>query len=135
MARNSKHWWRGTLLNLAFTLLRPLKDPHFLYYLHETLWKWFPHEMIIFTKFYEDWGKNVDFLLMANFWMCLVFSSNLEPMPCCLKAHYKAKALILSQCISSLYVSEAQHSSNMWNNGGNFWQLSPRVFYPLSVSV
>ena len=32
--------------------------------------------MIIFTKFHEDWTKNVDFLLMANFWMCLVFSSD-----------------------------------------------------------
>ena len=29
--------------------------------------------MIIFTKFHKDWTKNVDFLLLANFWMCLIF--------------------------------------------------------------
>ena len=29
---------------------------------------------IIFTKFHEDWTKIVDFLLMAKFWACLVFS-------------------------------------------------------------
>ena len=29
-------------------------------------------EMIIFTKFHEGMTKNVDFLLMAKFWMCLV---------------------------------------------------------------
>ena len=28
---------------------------------------------IIFTKYHEDWTKNVDFLLMANFLACLVF--------------------------------------------------------------
>ena len=29
--------------------------------------------MIIFTKFHEDRTKNMDFLLMANFWTCLIF--------------------------------------------------------------
>ena len=29
--------------------------------------------MIIFTKFHEDQTKNVDLLLMTNFWMCLGF--------------------------------------------------------------
>ena len=29
---------------------------------------------ILITKFYEDWKKIVDFLLMANFWTCAVFS-------------------------------------------------------------
>ena len=29
--------------------------------------------MIIFTKFHKDRTKNVDFLLMVNFWMCLFF--------------------------------------------------------------
>ena len=28
---------------------------------------------IIATKFHEDWTKNVDFLIRANFWKCLVF--------------------------------------------------------------
>ena len=26
------------------------------------------NELIIFTKFHEYWAKNVDLLLMANFW-------------------------------------------------------------------
>ena len=30
---------------------------------------------MIFTKFHKDRTKNVDFLLMANFWMCPVFYS------------------------------------------------------------
>ena len=30
-------------------------------------------EMIIFTKFQKDWRKIVDFLLLANFWACLLF--------------------------------------------------------------
>ena len=34
-----------------------------------------PHEVIIFVKFHEDRTKNVDFLLLANFLMCLVFYS------------------------------------------------------------
>ena len=35
-------------------------------------WKWLPYKVIIFTKFHEDWTKIVDFLLMANFWVCLI---------------------------------------------------------------
>ena len=30
-------------------------------------------EAITFTKFHEDWTKIIDFLLLANIWMCLVF--------------------------------------------------------------
>ena len=41
---------------------------------HETLWKQLTYELTIFTKFHEDRTKIVDFLLMANFWVCLVFS-------------------------------------------------------------
>ena len=43
------------------------KNPHFLSNLHETFSKYLAHEIIILTKFHEDWIKNVDFLLMANF--------------------------------------------------------------------
>ena len=32
-----------------------------------------PHEVIIFTKLHEDWTKTVDFIVMVNFWVCLVF--------------------------------------------------------------
>ena len=32
-----------------------------------------PPEVIIFTKFYEDWAKIVDFLLMADFERVLFF--------------------------------------------------------------
>ena len=40
---------------------------------HETLWKWYHHELIIFTKFHQDWTKSVDFLTTANFWTLLGF--------------------------------------------------------------
>ena len=40
---------------------------------HETLWKWLPYEVMIFTKFHEDTTKIVDFLLVANFWVCPIF--------------------------------------------------------------
>ena len=50
------------------------KNPQFLSNPYETWWKWLPHEVIIFTKFHKDWTKIVDFLLMANFWTCEVFS-------------------------------------------------------------
>ena len=29
--------------------------------------------MNIFTKFHKDWTTNVDFLLIAKFWACLLF--------------------------------------------------------------
>ena len=50
-----------------------IKNPHFLCYLHETLWKWLTCEMIFFTKFHDDRTKSVDLLLVANFWTCLIF--------------------------------------------------------------
>ena len=40
-----------------------IKNSQFLSNPHETL----SHEIIIFTKFHEDWTKIVDFLLMSNF--------------------------------------------------------------------
>ena len=51
-----------------------VKHPCFWFYSNETWWKWLLHEAIIFTKFHEDWTKVADFLLMANFWTCAVFS-------------------------------------------------------------
>ena len=50
-----------------------MKNPHFLSYPHETLWKWSPHELIIFTNFHEDRTKIVVFLSMVNLWICLIF--------------------------------------------------------------
>ena len=38
--------------------------------LDETWWKKSSHEAIILTKFYKIWRNFVDFLSMANFWMC-----------------------------------------------------------------
>ena len=49
-----------------------IKNSHFWFYPHETLWKWLSHEVMIFIKFHEDMTKNVDFLLLANFRECLV---------------------------------------------------------------
>ena len=37
------------------------------------IFKWGVWLLIILTKFHEDWTKIVDFLLMANFWVCAVF--------------------------------------------------------------
>ena len=31
------------------------------------------HELIILTKFDEDWTKIVDFLLVVNFWASIIF--------------------------------------------------------------
>ena len=32
-----------------------------------------PYEVLILTKFHEDWTKIEEILLIANFWMCAVF--------------------------------------------------------------
>ena len=40
---------------------------------YETWWKWWPLEVIFFTKFHEERMKIVDFLPMVNFWICPVF--------------------------------------------------------------
>ena len=45
------------------------KKSQFLSYPHKTLWKWLQREMNIFTKFYVDMTKNVDFLLMEYYWI------------------------------------------------------------------
>ena len=50
-----------------------VKHSQFLFFSHKTLWKWLPHEMIIFTKFHEDRTKNVNFRLMVDFWTYLIF--------------------------------------------------------------
>ena len=55
------------------------KNPQFLLYSHETLWKWLSHKLIIFTKFHEDRTKNADFLLMANLWTRLGFFTQTLP--------------------------------------------------------
>ena len=55
-------------------ILASNKKPQFSSNPYETWWKWLPLYIITFTKFHEDWTKNVDFLLMANFWTCAVFS-------------------------------------------------------------
>ena len=49
------------------------KNSTICFYSLETLWKWLPHEVNIFTNFHEDSTKNVDFLVKANFWTCLTF--------------------------------------------------------------
>ena len=41
--------------------------------LYETWSRLSPHELIILTKFHEDWAKIVKLLLIANFGMCPVF--------------------------------------------------------------
>ena len=51
----------------TFKNLQLVKNLHFLTYRHETWGKSLAREVIIFTKFHEDWAKNVDFSLMANF--------------------------------------------------------------------
>ena len=50
-----------------------IKHPQFLSNSHETLRELLPHEVIIFTKFHEDWKKIVYFLSMANFVTCAFF--------------------------------------------------------------
>ena len=50
-----------------------IKNPHFLFYHHETWGKLSSHEVITFSKFHEDSTKNVDFVLIANFLKCLIF--------------------------------------------------------------
>ena len=57
----------------TFKNWQSIKNPQSLSNLHKTWWKWLPHDAIISTKLHKDWTKIVDFLLMANFWMCPVF--------------------------------------------------------------
>ena len=47
--------------------LASVKNPHLLSNPHENWSKLLPHEMIIFTKFQEEWTKIVDFLQTDNF--------------------------------------------------------------------
>ena len=44
-----------------------IKNPQFLSNPHESLGKLLPHEVINYTKLYEDWIKIVESFLMANF--------------------------------------------------------------------
>ena len=48
------------------------KKSTFLFNPHETLWKWLPQLVIIFTEFLEDRIKNVDSLSMTNYWKFLI---------------------------------------------------------------
>ena len=50
-----------------------VKNQQFLSNPDKNCWKWLAHEAIIFTKFYENWTKIVNFLLMPKFWKRLVF--------------------------------------------------------------
>ena len=63
--------------------------------------------MISFTKFHEDWGKNVDFLLMADFErVSFFFPRTLYHIEFTLIPHYsKVKQIIfvLSKCKVTLY--------------------------------
>ena len=61
-----------------------------------------PLVVIIFTKFQEDWTKNVDFLQMANFWKWALFLAlrhlgNIQKM----KFPIQAQIYITSQHINS----------------------------------
>ena len=58
----------GHMLKWAF-----IKNPQFLPNLYETWSKYWPHQMIILTKFHNDWAKIGDFLLKAHFSMCPIF--------------------------------------------------------------
>ena len=43
-----------------------VKNLQFLFYSHETWWKWLSHELIIITKFYEDGTKNFVFFIYGQ---------------------------------------------------------------------
>ena len=64
--------------------------------------------IISFTKFHEESIKNVDFLLMANFWRCLVFLPRLYMTVCDYKIiseNLKIHILMWKQQINALYLS------------------------------
>ena len=74
----SKVWVKKTDMLKEWPIM---KNPHLLFYSHETWWKWLPHEVIIFNKFHKDRKKNMDSLIMANFLKCQVFCySNLSKL-------------------------------------------------------
>ena len=50
-----------------------IKNLYFIIYLHETLRKWLPHKVIIFTKFHEDRTKSTYDFFMVIFWTFLIF--------------------------------------------------------------
>lgn len=56
-----------------FKNLLMVKLQHFLSYPHEPWWKISSHDVIIFSKLYENKKSIVDFLLLANLWIRLVF--------------------------------------------------------------
>ena len=66
--RLSSHKKRHTSKNWLF-----VKVLQFSPNLYETWSRLTPHELIILTKFHEDWAKIVELLLIANFGMCPVF--------------------------------------------------------------
>ena len=52
-----------------------MKNPQFFSESAETLAILPIHEMVVFTKFHENWAKIVDFSLIAYFGACLIFYS------------------------------------------------------------
>ena len=77
---------------------------------HETWSKWLPHEAITLPKFHVNGTKIVDFLSMANFWMCVdFFYSDLSTYKCHIAFHHLfssrgSVSAVLSEMKSS-YVS------------------------------
>ena len=51
-----------------------MKNPQFLANQAQTLAIWPNHEMVILTKFHNNWTKIVDFSLIANFKASSIFS-------------------------------------------------------------
>ena len=49
-----------------------VKDLHFCFYSHETLWKWIPHQSIV-AKFNDDSTKNVDLFYQILISQCVLF--------------------------------------------------------------
>ena len=41
--------------------------------LHETWWKWLPHEVNIFIRLHKNWTKIENFFKFFKFWTCLIF--------------------------------------------------------------
>ena len=97
------------------------KSPTFV----QSFWKLvkIPHEAIIFTKFHEDCTKIVDFLFMANIWMCVFFSYS--DFSCC-SALMRHMELWMWWNVEVWWITEDMHEG--WNSDEDFAVQKLKLF-------
>ena len=73
-----------------------IKNPQFFPNHYETWPPWPTHELLILTKFHNDWVKIVDFLIIAYFRACVIFYNSVFK---CLISKYPKRKLLKEKTV------------------------------------